>query len=192
MLRSHTAFCVQRGSREWGGAGSTRLPRKYLPFPRRWYGCDWCTLCGLRTNCWWRAARPPRSRAPSAFGGRILVGPPTFCWRPQTRFVSTIFGKITLPLTHTLFLSRLACLKRFLLPLASCWSSLPLRYAEKIPVAGGRYHPTSVMFAEKGSIYVSSSKEELAGPAAAARKKIGSFSVDLPTLPPMVDRNFAL
>eukprot|EP00752_Nemacystus_decipiens_P001953 g1880.t1 len=62
----------------------------------------------------------------------------------------------------------------------------------EIPVAGGRYHPTSVMFAEKGSILVASSKEELVGPAAASRKKIGSFSVDLPTLSPMVDRNFTL
>ena len=59
-------------------------------------------------------------------------------------------------------------------------------------MAGGRYHPTSVMFAERGGIFVASSKEELVGPAAAARKRIGSFSVDLPTLPPMVDRNFSL
>lgn len=65
-------------------------------------------------------------------------------------------------------------------------------YAGKIPVVGGRYHPTSVMFAEKGSIYVAGSKEELVEPAATARKKIGSFSVDLPTLTPMVDRNFTL
>lgn len=63
---------------------------------------------------------------------------------------------------------------------------------KKIPVAGGRYHPTSIMFAEKGSIYVANSKDELVGPAAARRKKIGSFSVDLPTLGPMVDRNFTL
>ncbi|CAM9257499.1 unnamed protein product [Hapterophycus canaliculatus] len=62
----------------------------------------------------------------------------------------------------------------------------------EIPVTNGRYHPTSVMFAERGSIYVARSKEELVGAAAAARKKIGSFSVDLPTLPPMVDRTFTL
>lgn len=88
---------------------------------------------------------------------------------------------------HAPFHSRvcLKCLSPPLLLVGPCW-------AGKIPVAEGRYHPTAVMFAEKGSIYVASRKEELVGPAAAARKKIGSFSVDLPTMPPMVDRNFNL
>jgi len=48
------------------------------------------------------------------------------------------------------------------------------------------------MFAERGSIYVAGSKEELVGPAAAARKRIGSFSVDLPMMPPLVDRAFTV
>lgn len=54
----------------------------------------------------------------------------------------------------------------------------------------GRYHPTSIQFAGEGSIFVAGSKEELVGTAAAARKKIGTFSVDLKTLPPMIDRTF--
>ncbi|CAN0120743.1 unnamed protein product [Ectocarpus sp. 12 AP-2014] len=62
----------------------------------------------------------------------------------------------------------------------------------EIPISNGRYHPSSIMFAQKGTIYVANAKEQLVGPAAATRKKIGSFSVDLPTLEPMVDRTFTL
>ena len=57
-------------------------------------------------------------------------------------------------------------------------------------MAQGRYHPTAIQFAGEGSIFVAASKEELVGVAAAARKKIGTFSVDLKTLPPMIDRTF--
>lgn len=62
----------------------------------------------------------------------------------------------------------------------------------QIPVTRGRYHPSAIMFAPEGSIYVARSKQELVGAAASARKKIGTFAVDLPTLPPIVDRAFTL
>ena len=57
-------------------------------------------------------------------------------------------------------------------------------------MAEGRYHANSIQFADEGSIFVAASKEELVGAAGAARKKIGTFSVDLKTLPPMIDRTF--
>ncbi|CAM9930756.1 unnamed protein product [Ascophyllum nodosum] len=62
----------------------------------------------------------------------------------------------------------------------------------EIPVTRGRYHPSAIMFAEEGKIFVARAKEELTGAAAAARKNIGTFKVDLATLPPIVDRTFTL
>lgn len=58
-----------------------------------------------------------------------------------------------------------------------------------MPVARGTYQPTSVRMAEEGCIYIFNAKERLAK-GDAALKKIGSFSMNMRTLPPLVDRAF--
>lgn len=65
----------------------------------------------------------------------------------------------------------------------------------QIAVTRGRFQPTSVRFAPEGAIYLIDRKAKSKGKDAKdtgrkAKMKIGTFRVDMKTLPPIIDRAF--